>query len=147
MAAMRPPVLVESKTGPDLFLRAIWFVFVGWWLSGIVAVLAWTAMITIIGLPLGIWLVNRLPTVITLRPRTSYAYAYTDAFGNVSYSPSVPIQQQPWWIRGVWFVFIGWWASLLVVALAWALIVLLVTLPLGLLLFNRVPFAASLYRY
>jgi hypothetical protein len=36
---------------------------------------------------------------------------------------------------------------LLVVALAWALIVLLVTLPLGLLLFNRVPFAASLYRY
>jgi hypothetical protein len=95
-----PPVAVEQKTGPGLLVRAVWFVFVGWWLSGIVAGLAWFFMITILGLPIGIWLINRLPTVITLRPRTSYAYAYTDAYGNVRYSPGTPVEQVPWWLRG-----------------------------------------------
>jgi uncharacterized membrane protein YccF (DUF307 family) len=146
-APARPPVLVESKTGPDMFIRALWFVFVGWWLSGIVAALAWAAMITIIGLPLGIWLVNRLPTVITLRPRTNYAYAYTDAYGVTRYAPAAPMEQIPWPVRGLWFLIVGWWASFFMMAIAWLLIVLLVTLPLGLLLFNRVPFVASLYRY
>ena len=145
--APRPPVLVERKTGPGLLVRAVWFIFVGWWLSGIVAAVAWFFMITIIGLPLGIWLVNRLPTVITLRPRTSYAYAYTDAYGNTSYSPAAPIEQVPWWVRGIWFLLVGWWASFFTMAIAWALIVLVITLPLGLMLFNRVPFVASLYRY
>src|SRR5688500_1196013 len=52
------PIVVEQKSGPGLLVRAVWFVFVGWWLSGIVASIAWFCMITILGLPLGIWLVN-----------------------------------------------------------------------------------------
>jgi hypothetical protein len=67
----QPPVEpVETKTGPGLLVRAVWFVFVGWWLSAIVSAIAWVALVTIIGIPLGIWLINRIPTVITLRPRT-----------------------------------------------------------------------------
>ena len=31
--------------------------------------------------------------------------------------------------------------------IGWLLIVLIVTLPIGLMVFNRVPFVASLYRY
>jgi uncharacterized membrane protein YccF (DUF307 family) len=140
------PVVYETTSGPGLLVRAVWFVFVGWWLSGIVSAVAWFFLATIIGLPLGIWLVNRLPTIITLRPRTMYAYAWTDASGVTRYSP-VAREQVPWPVRGIWFVFIGWWASFLVMAVAWGLIVLIVTIPLGLLLYNRVPFVASLYRY
>ncbi len=141
------PFFIETKTGPSLLVRAVWFVFVGWWLSGIVAAVAWLFMVTILGLPIGIWLVNRLPTVITLRPRTSYAYAYTDAYGNVHHAGVPSLDQPPWWIRGIWFIFVGWWASALVMTIAWALLVPIITIPLGLLLFNRVPFVASLYRY
>jgi uncharacterized membrane protein YccF (DUF307 family) len=146
-APVSPPRLVEVKTGPNLVVRAIWFVLVGWWLSGIVAGIAWLAMITIIGLPLGIWLVNRLPTVITLRPRTSYAYASVDSAGNWVYSRAAAIPQLPWWVRGIWFLLVGWWASAIVMALGWALLLPIITIPIGLLLFNRVPFVASLYRY
>ncbi len=120
--------------------------FVGWWLTGIVAGVAWFAMITIIGLPLGIWLINRIPTVITLRPRTRQVQEMVDAAG-FRRLVAVPIQQPAWIVRGVWFVFVGWWASAFVMAIGWLLVVLIITLPLGLLMFNRVPFVASLYRY
>jgi len=138
--------MTETKTGPGLLVRGLWFVFVGWWLTGLVSAAAWFAMITIIGLPLGIWLINRIPTVLTLRPRTSYVYAWTDGQGD-RHATAQGIEQPPWWVRGVWFVFIGWWASAAVMLLGFGLVVLIVTLPLGLMLYNRVPFVASLYRY
>jgi uncharacterized membrane protein YccF (DUF307 family) len=119
--------IAETKDGPGLLIRALWFVFIGWWLTAIVSSLAWLLMITIIGLPLGIWLVNRVPTVLTLRPRTSYVYAWTDA--------------------GLWFLVVGWWASAFVMSIGFLLVVLIITMPIGLMLYNRVPFVASLYRY
>lgn len=139
-----PPV--EVQEGPGLLVRAIWFLLVGWWLTAIVATVAWFAMITIIGLPLGIWLINRIPTVITLRPRTREVRQMVDAAG-FTRLVNVPIAQQPWYVRGVWFVFVGWWASAIVMTIGWMLVVLIITLPIGLLMFNRVPFVASLYRY
>jgi hypothetical protein len=47
----------------------------------------------------------------------------------------------------IWFLLVGWWASAFVMALGWVLLLPIITIPLGLLLFNRVPFVASLYRY
>ena len=38
-------------------------------------------------------------------------------------------------------------ALLVPMAVAWALIVIIITIPIGLLIYNRVPFVASLYRY
>ena len=145
----RPPTtfaVTEAKDGPAMWMRALWFVFVGWWLTGIVSFVAWLALVTIIGLPLGIWLINRFTTVLTLRPRTSLVYAWTDAYGRTTTSV-VAIDQPPWWIRGLWFVFVGWWLSGLVMLLGYMLVIMIVTIPLALMVFNRVPFAASLYRY
>ena len=42
---------------------------------------------------------------------------------------------------------VGWWASAIVMAIGWALLLPIITIPIGLVLFNRVPFVASLYRY
>src|SRR5690349_14157973 len=101
---MRPGsgTITELKTGPTLGVRAVWFLLVGWWATGFVSAFAWVAMITLIGLPLGIWLINRIPTVLTLRPRTSYRYQYTDQLGRIV-TLDEPIQQPPWYVRGMWF--------------------------------------------
>ena len=85
---MRPcPPNYEVQQGPGLLVRALWFMFIGWWLTGIVSAIAWLAMITIIGLPLGIWLINRIPTVITLRPRTREVQRMVDSAGFVYLVP------------------------------------------------------------
>ncbi len=62
------PTFVIDRA-PNLLLRVAWFVLVGWWLGGILSGVAWFLNATVIGLPAGLWLINRLPTFITLRPQ------------------------------------------------------------------------------
>lgn len=57
----------ESARGQhSLLVRAVWFVFVGWWASFIWANVANFFAITIIGLPVAIWMLHRLPFVLSL---------------------------------------------------------------------------------
>lgn len=51
--------VVIPQRGPHILVRAIWWLFVGSWLSAIIVAVAWFALITIIGIPLGIYLINR----------------------------------------------------------------------------------------
>jgi uncharacterized membrane protein YccF (DUF307 family) len=136
----------EHKQGPGLLVRAIWWLFVGWWASGIVVAIAWIALITIIGIPLGIWLINRLPTVLTLRPRTRHWELGQDESGATVVSERGR-PQVAWPIRGLWFILVGWWASGIWMAVAWLVQLTVIGLPIALLMFNRTPFVASLYRY
>jgi hypothetical protein len=50
-------------------------------------------------------------------------------------------------IRAVWFIFIGWWLGAIYMGIAWSLCVILITLPVGLWLFNRVGAVKTLLRY
>jgi uncharacterized membrane protein YccF (DUF307 family) len=138
---------VQVKTGPGMLVRALWFIVISWWLTGIVSAIAWACLASIILLPVGIWMVNRIPTVLTLRPRTVDLWVYTDAAGNQVHVAAAPRVQPSWVVRGIWFIFVGWWLSALVMSVGYVLVLLVITLPLGLMLYNRVPFAASLYRY
>ncbi|GAA0657366.1 YccF domain-containing protein [Salarchaeum japonicum] len=58
-----------SQRGRDqhsLLVRAVYFVLVGWWLSGVWTGVAWAASVTIVGLPLAVWMYDRLPYVVSL---------------------------------------------------------------------------------
>ena len=104
------------------------------------------ALVTLIGIPLGIYLINRLPTVLTLRPRTHTWSLGTDETGaTVVQDRGRP--QVAWPIRGIWFVLVGWWASAIWMGVAWLIQLTVIGLPISLLMFNRTPFIASLYRY
>lgn len=138
--------VTEHQSGPGLLVRAIWWLFVGWWLSGVVVAIAWIALITIIGIPLGVWLINRLPTVLTLRPRTRTWAMGQDAAGNTVMS-EVGRDQVAWPIRGLWFLLVGWWASAVWMGAAWLVQLTIIGIPIALIMFNRTPFVASLYRY
>jgi uncharacterized membrane protein YccF (DUF307 family) len=139
-------VVIEHRSGPNLFVRLIWWLFIGWWASGIVVGLAWLSLVTIVGIPLGIWLINHLPSVLTLRPRTRTWTMGQDAQGRTIIREAGR-PQVPWPLRGAWFLLVGWWASALWMAAAWFIQLTVIGLPLALLMFNRTPFVASLYRY
>lgn len=63
-------VATHGKRGPNFFLRALWYIFIGWWPTGISLTVGYLAGLTVIGLPLAFWIFNRTGTLLTLRPRS-----------------------------------------------------------------------------
>ena len=62
--SMANPELARGQH--SLLVRAIYFVVVGWWLSFLWANLAAALAITIVGLPIAVWMIHRLPFVTSL---------------------------------------------------------------------------------
>ncbi len=138
-------VIDQRSNGPGFLVRALWFIFIGWWLSWFAIALAYFLCLIIVGLPLGFAIFNRLPTILTLRPRTEMQT--TEVIDGVTYVTGGNVPQRPMWVRAVYFIFVGWWLGAFYLALAWFLCVILITLPLGLYLFNRVGAVMTLLRY
>ncbi len=135
----------RTANGPGCAIRAIWFIFIGSWLSLVVVTLAYLCCLTIIGLPVGFWLFNRLPMVLTLRPRNELQEM--EVHDGVAYVRGSTGDQLPIVVRALWFILVGWWLGGLYLAVAWFLCVILITLPIGLWLFNRVGAVMTLLRY
>ena len=108
-------------------------------------VAAYALCVTVIGLPLGFMIFNRLPAIMTLRPRTE---VHTTEFRDgVTYVTGGTIEQFPMWARALWFLALGWWIGAIYLGIAWFLCVIIVTMPIGLLLFNRVGAVMTLLRH
>lgn len=139
------PQVLETSNGPNLFVRALWYLLVGWWLTAFAMALAWIAAIVIVGLPLTFWLVNRIPTFLTLRPRRQRYVATTDASGVTRYE-KLSMEQSGLLVRAAWFIFVGLWASLAWMVVAYFFMLTIIGIPLGLMMVNRLPFVFSLHR-
>lgn len=133
-----PPVLVEPPA-PNLLIRVLWFVLIGWWLGGIVSGVAWFLNATVIGLPLGLWIINRLPTLITLRPQEQ-GWRIEDGMARRG------VTQRPFLLRAVYFVLVGWWFSGLWMIAAYVALLSIVGLPLAFWMYGRIGAVTTLFR-
>ena len=135
-----------SQSGPGLFVRVLWFIFVGWWLGLIWVLLAWFFNLTIIGLPLGLAMINSIPQVMTLRPARVDTVLETHSGTQVIRQQ--PLEQNPFLLRALYFLVIGFWFSLVWMLLAWlvSLLTLGLAFPLSFWMFNRVPAVTTLAR-
>ncbi len=120
---------------PSLLVRAVWFLFVGWWLTGLWLSVAWLLNVTIIGIPLGIKMINKVPYVLSLKRREQYVEA---SAGKSQYS--IPV-------RALWFFLVGWWASGVWTGVAYTLTLSIVGIPLAVWMYGKLPFVVSLYNY
>lgn len=122
-----------------LLLRLVYFIFIGLWLSGIWATIAWILSVTIIGLPLGLWMLSVLPQIATLQPQTKDLVK--------TETGEVVMRSKPqlnFFVRAIYFIFVGWWFSAVWISIAWALSASLIGLPISFWMFNRVPAVLTL---
>ena len=133
---------IEQREGFPFILRVIWFILVGWYITLPWILIAWLLNMTIIGLPLGLWMINRVPLVLTLRVQRGYNVA-TVMGEEVEWAYS-RVPQHPFGLRAIYFAFVGWWLSLLWSLAAWALCVSIIGIPLGVWMFNRLPEVTTL---
>jgi uncharacterized membrane protein (UPF0182 family) len=142
-----PNILIAQRNnGPGLFVRALWFVFFGWWLGYVTILLAYFLIGLIVTIPVGMGLLNRIPQVMTLRPRET-RYGVSESNGLTVISETTQ-DQVAWYWRALYFLPFGLIASFIWINLAYFIGVLTLGLglPLSFWMFNRVGAVATLYR-
>ena len=138
--------VIHNESGPGLLVRALYFIFIGIWLGLFWVLLAWIFNLTIIGLPLGLAMINRLPQVMTLRPvRVQTSVEMRDG---VAVMRQATLKQRPFLLRALYFLLIGFWFSLVWMLLAWlfTLVTLGLGFPLSFWMFDQVPALTTLSR-
>jgi uncharacterized membrane protein YccF (DUF307 family) len=138
-------VVVETRRNPGCLLQLLWFAFIGVWLGQVWMVVAWILMVTILGIPLGIAMLNRLPKVFALREPARQVRVYRRADGSLG-EQEVERPQLNFLLRAVYFLLVGWWLSALWMEAAYLLSVTVIGLPVGFWMFDRVPQVLSLKR-
>jgi len=103
----------------SLPVRALWFLAAGWWATPIVVNAAWALTATVVLIPVGIAVINFVPTVLTLREPASVA---DPERGRGQHGPLV---------RAVYFLLVGWWAGFLWANVASLFAITIVGLPVA----------------
>jgi len=119
--------------------RILYFIFIGWWLGIFVALAGYLLSVTIILLPIGVILLNRLPTFIYLRePGEPCEYGFSHRHIR---------EELPFLLRALWFILIGWELGFIAIVLGYLMVVSIVLLPFGIWLLNRVPLILTLSQH
>ena len=138
-------VVIETKRNPGCLLQLLWFAFIGIWLGQIWMIAAWILMVTIIGIPIGVAMLNMLPKVFALREPVQQVRILRRQDGSLVEQeldrPQINIL-----LRAVYFLLIGWWFSALWMEVAYLLCPTIIGLPLGFWMFDRIPAVLSLKR-
>ena len=136
---------VVLQQDPGCLTQLLWFALIGWWAGELWMAAAWFLMVTIVGAPLAVAMLNRLPQVIALRGQTTGAEV--TRVGNLEYVvANARVPQRNILLRAIYFVLIGWWLSALWMEVAYALCLSIIGLPAGFWMLDRVPGLVSLRR-
>jgi len=144
MTASVPSTYVREDRGVPFVIRVLWFFLIGWHATFWWVLAAWVFNITIIGLPVGVWMLNRVGLVLTLRLPRGYTVTQVEDGRVVERYREAP--QNPWLLRLIYFILIGWWFSLIWALLGWLCCVTIIGLPIGVLMLNRLPEVTTLMR-
>ena len=136
--------IVVSKENPGCLVQLLWFALVGWWAGELWIAAAWFLMLTVIGAPLAVTMLNMLPQVIALRGnRTAVEVSQV---GNLVVHKETHVPQRNIVLRTAYFLLIGWWLTALWMEAAYALCLSIVGLPIGFWMFDQVPALLTLRR-
>ncbi|MEO8971041.1 MAG: hypothetical protein ABI406_05490 [Ktedonobacteraceae bacterium] len=136
--------------GPSFIVRALYFIFIGWWAGFFWLNLGFALCMFIVTLPLGLVMLNRVPQVLTLRSQgTSTSVQMTSVMtaGSVTNVVNVNIgatKQVNFFIRALYFIFVGCWVGYLWAYIAYGFCLTILGLPLGIIMFNRLPAVLTL---
>ena len=120
-----------------MIISFFWFIFFGWWLGLIATAMGYFLCATIIGLPLGTLIFNRLPSIICLRPLASETHFNAGIY---------PPDDIPFILRVIWFFVLGWELGLTAVVIGYFLCLTIIGMPVGIYILNRIPVILTLSR-
>jgi uncharacterized membrane protein YccF (DUF307 family) len=137
--------VIQKETAPGCLIQALWFIFIGWWLGGLAIILAWLLNVTIIGLPIGLAILNNIPRILSMQPpRKEIRIIQSDGKSRIVESN---LRQRNFFLRSIYFILIGWWWSALWLIIGYLFCITIILIPLSLNIFRLTPFMTTLKRY
>jgi len=126
----------------NIIIRVIWFYFIGlpigvFWLN-----FAWLLGITIIGLPICIWMINAAPGIMTLKQQDYYEEFKVGE--KTAYFLNKASQETSFIWRAIYFILFGWWVSLIWIEVSLVLSATFILIPVGFWMINRLPLVMTL---
>jgi len=129
----------KLNRGLSVFARYVYFFVIGWWMGLFAAIAGSVLCASIIGLPLGTMLLNKLPTIVFMREEGEPCpWGYTDHRHQREPMPFV--------IRVLWFFVLGWSLGMLLITFGYLISLTIIGIPVGIYLLNRVPLVMTLSR-
>ncbi len=144
-APATPTIILQRSGEPGCLIQILWFIIIGWWLGGLAISLAWVLNLTIIGLPLGMLILNNIPKILALQNPEKYLKTISQDGKVTIVETNMP--QFNFFLRALFFLLIGWWWSGIWLAIAYALCATILLLPIGLWMFRLTPLMTTLRRY
>lgn len=129
-----------SGGSPNILIRAVWFLLVGWELTALWLTVAWLLNISIIGLPIGLKMINWAPKVLTLKDIEKEKRLED---GEITITGP---RQRNIFLRASYFILVGWWLSLIWMAVGYLISLTIIGLPFGIWMLNRLPEVTTLYK-
>ena len=136
-------VVVKENRNPNIIVRFLWFLIIGSWVGYIVFLLASFFEATIIGIPLALYVFDRLPSVMTLKARSHKLEVYEDNKGRLK-SKEIRPKQHNLLLRILYFLLIGWWFTGIWIVVALILTPTIVGTPVAFWMVDRIPYVGSL---
>ncbi len=130
-----PGMRVIVRNQPGCLIQLLYFLFVGWWLGALAIIIAYLLFLTIIGMPLGVLIINKIPYLIALRD--------TDPVISITGQKTRQINII---IRIVWFLLLGWELTALWLTIAYLFSATIIGLPIGFWMFDKTPAILTLHR-
>lgn len=134
---MNQKIVYQQTSRPGCLIQLLWYWFLGWWLGLIWVSVAWFLMLTVIGIPVAVVMLNNVSQIIALRGRRVV---------QVSANGMRDVPQINILLRALWFVVFGWWFSAIWMAIAYLLCLSIIGLPFGFWMFDLTPTVVSLRR-
>lgn len=129
-------VELSQNNKPNILVRLIWIIFIGWWLSGIFYFVGAVLTLLIITSPLGMVVLQKMGWAFSL-----YEEPKDITIVNQGGTTIVTDSSQETWtsflIRYIYFIFIGWWAGIICWAIASLFGVTIIGLPVTILIMDR----------
>jgi uncharacterized membrane protein YccF (DUF307 family) len=138
-----PPYVPAPPPAPPLALRAAWYVVAGVVCTLFWIIAAWVMLISVVGRTVASRMLERAPTILTLHLAGPQPPAWMTA--PVPYRPPYSAPMPPTSLpRVLYFLFIGWWASLIWLIFGYLAILSVVAIPLAYKMFEAAPKVAYL---
>ena len=125
-----------------ILIRIIWFYFIGLPIGALWLHIAWFFGITLIGLPICLWMINLAPAIMTLKQEG--AFKEFNVNGQTAYFIEKTSQETSFIMRAFYFILVGWWLSLLWTEFALLASATFIFIPIGFWMINRLPFIMTL---